>query len=148
MNTVIIRSRPTLVTLAEENPAYVFLVRQGLNEQYADLQLLVLEDGRAASQALQSCEEELELPRPDLVLLDLNLQITNGEEILRQMRHSRRCRHIPVVILTSQDVSTDRAFPLIGDITRYFRKPSNFHEFFQAGAALKAVLRFTNSPPA
>ncbi|MGH9627396.1 MAG: response regulator [Bryobacteraceae bacterium] len=134
------------ILLAEDNPADVFLVREALTERGLNFELVVVTDGEEASRTIQHLDSNENLQCPNLVLLDLNLPKKDGEEILRQMRQSRRCREIPVVILTSSDSPKDRAVTESLGATRYFRKPSNLDDFMQVGGILDEVLR--SSPPA
>jgi CheY-like chemotaxis protein len=78
---------------------------------------------------------------PDLVIIDLNLPRKSGREVLETMRRSDRCRHVPVVILSSSDAQEDRADAAWLGATRYIRMPSQLEDFLRLGAIFKEIIR-------
>jgi DNA-binding response OmpR family regulator len=81
---------------------------------------------------------------PHLVLLDLNLPRRSGDQILQHLRHSDRCKDIPVVVVTSSDSPRDKAEMSRLGATRYFRKPSRLDEFMRLGPLVRELVGHSN----
>lgn len=130
---------PVSILLVEDNPADAGLVRKALEEHGVEGDLIVIADGEKAIEFIHSIEAQ-GTPCPDLAIIDLNLPKKPGREVLRQMRVSQVCRHIPVVILSSSDAARDRADAVQFGASQYLRKPSRLEEFLRLGAIFKAAL--------
>ena len=128
------------ILLAEDNPADAALVRKALEEHGVEGELLVIDDGEMAIEFIQALDADLSAACPGLAIIDLNLPKKPGREVLERMRLSQRCRHIPVMILSSSDAERDRADAARLGATRYIRKPSRLEEFLSLGAIFKAAL--------
>lgn len=85
----------------EDNKADQVLVREALLPEASRAQLHIVHDGEEALAFLRRSGSYANVPRPDLVLLDLNLPKRNGREVLIEMRSDAALRKIPVVVLTS-----------------------------------------------
>jgi len=134
-------SERRLVTLlVEDNPADVFLIRQAILSHSLDLDLYVASDGDQAYEFIERADNDSESPCPELVLLDLNLPKRSGREVLVRLRQSTGCSTVPVVILTSSDLSDDRKELSTLGANRYFCKPSTYDEFLKIGAVIKELL--------
>jgi CheY-like chemotaxis protein len=127
------------ILLIEDNKADVALVEEALADAQIDTTLRVLHDGQAGIDFFDAADRE-EMPPPDLVLLDLNLPKKSGVEVLQRLRHSTRCKDVPVVIVSSSDASRDRVSVAPWRITRYFRKASDYDAFMKLGFLVKEVL--------
>ena len=127
------------VLLVEDNPADAGLVRKALEEHGVKGQIIVLADGEMATQFIQ-CLDAQQVACPDLVILDLNIPKKPGREVLEYLRRSMRCRHVPIVILSSSDAQQDRADAARLGADRYIRKPSHLEEFLSLGAVFKETL--------
>ena len=99
----------------------------------------MISDGESAIAFIQAIDAEAD-PCPDLAIIDLNLPKKPGREVLARMRQSERCRHIPVVILSSSDAERDKADAVRFGASRYVRKPSKLDDFLSLGAVFKAAL--------
>ena len=88
-----------------------------------------------------------EAPRPDLVLLDINLPRYKGTEVLRNLRASSRCRDALVLVVTSSDSSRDREEMDALGANGYFRKPSEYSEFMTLGQIVRDLLARKNAAP-
>jgi two-component system, chemotaxis family, response regulator Rcp1 len=95
------------VLQVEDNEADVRLTREALREAGEDLRLSVVSDGEQALAYLRREDGFEEVPRPHLVLLDLNLPRKDGVEVLQEMRNDPELAPIPVVVLTSSSASRD-----------------------------------------
>lgn len=99
--------RPARVLLVEDNEADVRLTREALREAGEDVRLSSVGDGEQAMLYLRREEGYAEVPRPDLVLLDLNLPRKSGLEVLEEMRGDASLASIPVIVLTSSAARQD-----------------------------------------
>src|SRR5690606_26426306 len=91
---------PIDVLLVEDDPGDVLMTREAFEENKVAIRLAVVSDGVAAMAYLRREGEYADVPRPDLVLLDLNLPRMDGREVLAAMKSDADLRHIPVVVLT------------------------------------------------
>ena len=130
-----------LILLIEDNPGDVLLVRESLREHGVRSELLVLSDGEKALHFVENLEEDKSAVCPSLVVLDLNLPKRNGHDVLKKMRQGVRCRHTPVIVLSSSDAASDRRGAAEMQVWRYIRKPSTLDEFMTIGAEIKQVLQ-------
>ena len=115
------------------------MVRRALEEHGVEGELIVIADGEEAIKFIQAIETE-EAQCPNLAIVDLNLPKKSGREVLERMRLSERCRHIPVIILSSSDEDRDKAEAARSGASRYIRKPSKLDDFLSLGAIFKASL--------
>lgn len=128
------------VLLAEDNPSDVYLIREALREHAVDCFLIVASDGREAMDIIAGDGESSTAENLNLIVLDLNLPMHDGIEILQKLRESDRFNHVPVVVLTSSDFPRDRILATQLGATHYLRKPSNLDEFLSLGAVFKHLL--------
>lgn len=121
--------RPIEILLVEDNPGDVRLTREALKDAKVSNTLHVVEDGVAALDFLYRRSPFDDVPRPDLVLLDLNLPRKNGREVLAEIKADERHKSIPVVILTTSQAEEDvlRAYNLHANC--YITKPVDFTQF-------------------
>ncbi len=122
-------SRPVEVLLVEDNPGDVRLTREALKEGSIRSHLHVARDGVEALAFLRRQGEHAGAPRPDLVLLDLNLPRKDGREVLTEIKEDAALRQIPVVVLTSSQADEDirRAYDLHANC--YIAKPVDLDRF-------------------
>ncbi len=98
------------------------------------------DDGEKAVDYIRSLDGDLFVDCPDLVIIDLNLPRKSGREVLETMRRSERCRHIPVVILSSSDAQEDKSAAARLGASRYIRKPSRLEDFLRLGEIFKEII--------
>lgn len=120
--------KPIQVLLVEDNPADADLTREALASSKLMLNLSVVSDGEQCVAFLES-EDGPSTPRPDLVLLDLNLPRLSGREVLAHMKSSESLRTIPVVILTSSDAEIDIVQSYGLGANCYITKPVDLNSF-------------------
>lgn len=132
-------SREFEILLFEDNETDVFLVRLGLESAGVRFHLEVCSDGNEGLSRIRDCVEG-RASCPDLLLLDLNLPKKSGAQVLEHMRQSRRCRDVPVVILSSSDSPKDREQTAQLGATAYFRKPSRLDDFMRLGEIVRQLL--------
>ena len=116
------------------------LVRKAFEEHGFRGEITVVSDGETAINFIQALDQETLADCPDLVIIDLNLPRKSGREVLEAMRNCEKCRHIPVVILSSSDVAQDREDAARLGASRYIRKPSRLEDFLGLGAIFKEII--------
>jgi CheY-like chemotaxis protein len=100
-------TRTIQVLLVEDNPADADLMRETIETSKLHLDLSVVKDGIEAIQYLRGEGMYANAPRPDLILLDLNLPRMNGRQVLARVKGDADLRGIPVVVLTSSNAEQD-----------------------------------------
>lgn len=128
------------ILLIEDAEPDVFLVREALKNAGLNFELNVVDDGEKAIEFIDRLDANRADSCPELVLLDLNLPKRTGDQILEHMRHSDRCKDIPVVVVTSSDSPRDKAAASRLGATRYFRKPSRLDEFMRLGSMVRELV--------
>jgi chemotaxis family two-component system response regulator Rcp1 len=121
--------RPIEILLVEDNPAEVRLTREVLKEGKVRNHVSVVSDGVEALAFLRRGAGFEGTPRPDLVLLDLNLPRKDGREVLAEMKDDPNLRRIPVVVLTTSRAEEDvlRSYSLHANC--YITKPVDLNQF-------------------
>ena len=100
-------SAPIEVLLVEDSPGDVRLTREALKDAKVHISLHVASDGIEAMAFLEREGPNVGAPRPDLILLDLNLPRKDGRQVLKEIKESPTLRSIPVVILTTSSSEAD-----------------------------------------
>ena len=101
------RPGPIEVLLVEDSPGDVRLTREALKDAKVHISLHVAPDGIEAMAFLHRQGSHAKAPRPDLILLDLNLPRKDGREVLKEIKEDPALATIPVVILTTSAASVD-----------------------------------------
>ncbi|PSP92139.1 two-component system response regulator [Halobacteriales archaeon QH_8_68_33] len=101
------RGEPVEILLAEDNPGDAKLTRKALKQGNIINNLHVVTDGVKAMSYLNQEGEYADRPRPDLVLLDLNMPRKDGREVLKEVKEDPDLRRIPVVVMTSSAAEED-----------------------------------------
>jgi two-component system, chemotaxis family, response regulator Rcp1 len=142
-------NQPIELLLVEDNPADAELTRETLEDSRILHQLHVVSDGVEALAFVRQEEPYEEAPRPDLILLDLNLPRKNGHEVLRELKENADLRRIPVIILTSSQAEEDILTSYDLQAAAYVTKPVDLEGFGRIVRAVEGfwfnVVRF---PPA
>ncbi|WP_290817986.1 response regulator [Halovivax sp.] len=122
-------STPVEILLVEDNPGDVRLTEEAFREARIENNLHVVTDGVEALQFLERRGEYGDVPRPDLVLLDLNLPRMNGDEVLEALKDDPELRTIPVIVLTSSAAEEDVVKSYKLHANAYLTKPVDPAEF-------------------
>ena len=117
------------ILLVEDNPGDVRLTREALRDSKVKNTIHVVDDGVKALQFLNREAPYQDVPRPDIILLDLNLPRRDGREVLADIKLSEDFRRIPVVILTTSDDEQDilKSYDLHANC--FITKPVDFNRF-------------------
>ncbi|EIT68151.1 MULTISPECIES: response regulator [Hydrocarboniphaga] len=118
-----------VILLVEDNPADVRLACEVLEEAGVSDGMLVARDGDQAMRMVRREGEYANLPRPDLILLDLNLPRLSGHEVLAQIKQTPGLRRIPVIVLTTSRAESDIAACYEAHANAFLTKPVDLLEF-------------------
>jgi CheY-like chemotaxis protein len=121
--------RPGDVLLVEDNPSDVYLTQVAFRRNSPETRIHVVEDGIQAMAFLRQEGAYASAPRPDLVLLDLNLPRKHGRKVLREIKEDAALKGIPVIILTTSTAEADIALCYEEYANCYIAKPVDFDEF-------------------
>ncbi|MEX2218798.1 MAG: response regulator [Phycisphaerales bacterium] len=118
------------ILLVEDSPADVRLTQEALHDGRVANRLFVVEDGVEALAFLARAGKHAQAPRPDLILLDLNLPRKDGREVLAAIKSDPSLRMIPVIVLTTSESEADilKSYSLHANC--YLVKPVDIDEFF------------------
>lgn len=123
--------RPIDILLVEDNPGDADLAREALEGGKIKNNLFVASDGEAALNFLYKAGPYADMPRPDLILLDLNLPRKDGREVLADIKADKDLKRIPVVILTTSKSEEDilKSYNLHANC--YITKPIDLNQFIR-----------------
>ncbi|MDI1308427.1 MAG: response regulator [Methylotenera sp.] len=123
--------RPVEFLLAEDNPGDVRLTKEALRDSKVLNNLNVVQDGVEALAFLRREGKYADAPRPDVVLLDLNLPKKDGRQVLEAIKSDPALKRIPVVIITSSEAEQDimRTYDLHANC--YVAKPVDLDQFIK-----------------
>jgi CheY-like chemotaxis protein len=129
---------PVEILLVEDNPGDVRLAREGLRECKIRNNLHVVNDGVTAMAFLRRQGDYAKVPRPDLILLDLNLPRKDGREVVREIKEDENLKVIPIVILTTSKAEEDivKAYSLHANC--YVTKPLGLQQFLDVVRAIES----------
>jgi CheY-like chemotaxis protein len=124
-------ARTINILLVEDDPGDVLMTREAFEENLHN-RLDVVTDGAAALDYLRHAQPYADAPRPDLILLDLNLPRRDGREVLQEIKADPDLQHIPVIVLTTSKAEEDvlRSYQLHANA--YVTKPVDFEGFIEA----------------
>lgn len=125
------QGRPVEILLVEDNPGDVRLILEAMKEGKMHNNVNVAVDGVEAMAFLHREDGHAEAPRPDIILLDLNLPRKDGRTVLAEIKQDPRLRRIPVVILTTSKADEDviRSYDLHANA--YITKPGDLEQFIE-----------------
>ncbi|MBC8354324.1 MAG: response regulator [Planctomycetes bacterium] len=121
--------RPIDILLVDDDPADVLLTKKALDDGKVYNTLNVVKDGVKAMSFLRREGEYADVPRPDLILLDLNMPCKDGRETLSEIKADEQLKSIPVVVLTTSDNDDDVAKSYDLQASCYITKPVDFAQF-------------------
>jgi chemotaxis family two-component system response regulator Rcp1 len=140
--------KPIEILLAEDSPADVRLTQEALKHAKVRNNLYTVRDGVEAMAFLRHEGEFKNMPRPDLVLLDLNMPKKDGREVLKEIKEDPDLRRIPVVVLTVSQAEEDilKSYNLHANC--YVTKPVGLDQFLDAVQSIEGFwLTVVKLPP-
>ena len=123
--------RPANFLLVEDNPGDVRLTQEALKSHKVQNNLHVVTDGEEAMAFLRKQGKYKDAPRPDIILLDLNLPKKDGREVLAEIKSDQNLKTIPVVIISSSEAEQDIIKSYDLNANCYVTKPVNFDQFIK-----------------
>ena len=121
--------QPIDILLVEDNEADVRLTQEVLTDSKVRNNLIIANDGAQALACLRREGKFKAAPRPDLILLDLNLPVKDGREVLAQIKEDPDLKRIPVVILTTSKAEEDILKTYNLHANCYITKPVDLEQF-------------------
>jgi len=129
MNIIREEERSIEVLLVEDNPGDVRLAREAFRDVNRSIQVHLASDGVQALEFLRRQGGHLHAPRPDLILLDLNLPKMNGREVLAKIKSDDSLKMIPTIVLSSSETDADVLISYQLQANCYLRKPAQWDAF-------------------
>jgi len=128
---------PIEILLVEDSPSDVRLTQEALKEEKLHNNLHVVSDGVEAMAFLRREGKYAKAPRPDLILLDLNLPKKDGREVLKEIKDDDHLKSIPVVVLTVSKAEEDVLKTYHLHANCYITKPLDLHQFSRVVRSIK-----------
>ena len=127
------------ILLVEDSPSDAFIVKEALKRAGGANSLHIATDGVEAMAFLRRQGQYIDMPRPDIILLDLNMPRKDGREVLVEVKAEDKLKCIPVIVLTSSSADQDviKAYQLYANC--YLIKPTDFSKFKEL---IKAIAAF------
>jgi len=119
------------ILIVEDNPGDARLAQEALKESKIKNQLHIVNDGMAATDFLFKRNDYKDAPRPDLIILDLNLPKKDGREVLAEIKADENLKRIPIVIFTTSKAEEDILKTYNLHANCYITKPLNFDKFME-----------------
>lgn len=125
------------ILLVEDNEGDILLTREALAEGKVANTISVVRNGRDAINFLFQRGEYENVTPPDMVLLDVNLPLKSGHEVLQTIKESDQTRHIPVIMLTTSSSERDIKLSYEHHANCYITKPVDVEEFLSAVGSIE-----------
>lgn len=140
--------RSVTILLVEDDAGHARLIEKNLRRSGISNDIVKIPDGHQAIEYLlrQGAYAGVPLPSPLLILLDLNLPGVDGYQVLQRMKTDERCRHLPVIVLTTTDDAREvaRCYELGCNV--YITKPVDYDQFAHAINQLGLFLTIVTIP--
>jgi two-component system response regulator len=140
-------AEPLQVLVVEDDPGDAALVRSALADQLVPTTLHHVEDGAEALAFLRRANGYADAPRPDLILLDLNMPRVDGRQALAEIKTDPALKAIPVVVFTTSATPDDVLDSYAAHANAYVAKPIELEEFERALAEIRTFFGRTATLP-
>ncbi len=124
-------SDPIKILLVEDNPADIRLIKEVFKDTNSNNKIFVVKDGIDALNFLYKREKFSSAPKPDIILLDLNLPRKDGREVLKEIKENENFKYIPIVVLTTSSSREDVIRTYGNHANCYITKPVDFDNFLK-----------------
>ena len=124
-------ANPINILLVEDNPADARLIKEVFKDTKTKNKLYVVKDGVEAMAFLNQELEYTDIPRPDVILLDLNLPRKDGREVLKELKEDDVLKRVPIVVLTTSSAEEDIIRTYNNHANCYITKPVDFDQFLK-----------------
>jgi CheY-like chemotaxis protein len=125
-------SKPTHILLVEDNEGDILLTLDAFEESKVKTEISVARNGQEALNFLKKKGEFSDAKKPDLILLDINIPIFSGHEVLKEVKKDGDLKKIPVIILTTSSNQKDIEKAYANYCNSYIQKPLDMEEFLKA----------------
>jgi CheY-like chemotaxis protein len=136
-------ARPNLVLLVEDDEADALLIEEAMLERGLTRSIRRVGDGLAALDYLRDPGS----PRPDLIVMDLNMPRMNGRELLGVLKNDPSLATVPAVVLTTSAAPDDVTCAYEGHANAYVTKPVNLDDFIRAVQSIDTFFLDTATKP-
>ena len=133
-------AKMVIILLVEDNPADQQLTIRAFQKGKINTNLQIVSDGQEAMDYLQQTgkfEDKKSFPRPDLILLDINMPRKDGKQVLKEIRADENLKSIPVVMLTTSDQEKDVIDSCNLGVNSYISKPVRINDFIDVISKLE-----------
>jgi CheY-like chemotaxis protein len=120
------------ILLVEDNEGDIILTLDAFEESKIETEISVVKNGQEALDFLFKRGEYTQVQKPDLILLDINIPIYSGHEVLKQIKGTDCLKTIPVIMLTTSSSQTDINLAYENHTNSYVKKPLEMEEFLHA----------------
>jgi len=134
-----LNTNPAHILLVEDNEGDIFLTLEAFEEYRVKTEISIVKNGQEALDFLFQRETYINAPRPDLILLDINIPIFNGHEVLSQIKTDTNLKNIPVFILSTSSNQKDWDEAYGNHCENYLKKPIDLRTFLDA---LQSIEKF------
>jgi CheY-like chemotaxis protein len=124
--------KPAHILLVEDNEGDIILTLEAFEESKIKVEISVVRNGQEALDFLFNRDSSASLTKPDLILLDINLPIYNGQEVLKRIKQDSLLKKIPVIMLTTSSNQKDIDQAYENQCNSYVKKPLEMGDFFEA----------------
>lgn len=144
MNLIDVSNRAVEILLVEDNPLDVLLTKEAFRSSKINCNLHIVKDGEEALEFLQGKDGLVSHPKPDLILLDLNLPKIDGREVLNKIKKDQDLKDIPVIILSGSDSELDITKSYDLHANSYVVKPETFEDLKEIVSSIQTFWVRTN----
>ncbi len=123
---------PAHILLVEDNEGDILLTKEAFEESRVQTEISVARNGQEALDFLFKRGAYKEAKKPDLVLLDINIPIFNGHEVLMKIKANEQLKKIPIIMLTTSSNPKDIDTAYINHCNSYVKKPLEMEDFLNA----------------
>lgn len=130
--------KPVHILLVEDNEGDIILTLDAFEESKVKTEISVARNGKEALDFLFKRENFIDSKKPDLILLDINIPIYNGHEVLKQIKAHDSLKKIPVIMLTTSSNQNDIDQAYENHSNSYVKKPLDMDEFLEVILKIEA----------
>lgn len=120
---------PVRILVVDDDPGDVLMIEEALEGSTVEKTISVVSDGQEAMEFLRQEGRHTEAPRPDMILLDLNMPRMDGRQVLGEVKSDEDLRTIPIVVLTTSNADTDILGSYTLQANAYVTKPIDLDDF-------------------
>lgn len=120
---------PVEILLVEDDPGDIELIKETISSSKLKINLQIVNDGSKAISYLKKQGQYSDKTEPDLVILDLNLPLKNGMEVLKEVKSDEDIKHIPIIVMTTSDQDSDVLKSYKLGANSYVTKPMGIEQF-------------------